>query len=764
MNRKTTGARLPMRSRCALVATFVGASLLYGIAAAAPDSPGDLSAAAEPADRLEEIVVTSRKTEEPLQRVPLSVVAITGDDLEKRSLDTLADVSTTTPNFTFSQQSQGGRSAGVIYIRGVGQADVLATYDPAVGVYIDGVYLGRMQGNDLGMMDIERVEVLRGPQGTLFGKNTSGGAINIVSKEPDPAPDALSGRAELTGGNFHRFDVVGSLNLPLVNDKVALLVEASRRTQEGYGERADGESTGSTNRDSGRISVLVKPSDEISALLSADGTHYNETNAVMRLVTVNSNLPAIIALNTFTPFKYDDRWVSPTPFFSYATGPNLSRGDLAGTSLTLTYDPGWVTLKSISAYRRNNVHNDLDPDVAPITIIDQFEQVNQDQFSQELQATGASFADRLNWVMGAYYFREAATDNADFNVLVPLFGNAAGFGQHNAVLNSSIAAYGQGTYKLTERLRLTAGIRFTHDEKEDDRTRPTFPGGLPIDPPTTKSASWNDASPRIGLDYQWTPNFMTYFSFAEGYKAGGFNGRADSIEDFNKYDPEKVRTYEFGLRSDLFERRVRFNATAFYNDYTDLQLEVNGTDTVNGVPGPFAIVDNIPKARVTGGELELDVIPTTGLTLSSGLGLTYGKYLQLPTDARFSGAQPITLESQFVNTPKLSATVGAEYTANLSRILSATGRMDYSYRSTIFYDPGNTDLLRQGGYGLLNARLTFEYLPQHISVSIFGTNLTDKLYIVGGLNDATVPNPNVGVGNVNMAPPRMYGASVKVKF
>src|SRR5260370_333464 len=185
MNRNTTGARLPARSRYASVATFVGASLLYGICAAATDSPGDLSAEAEPAYRLEEIVVTARKTEEPLQRVPLSVVAITGDDLEKRSLYTLADVSTTTPNFTFSQQSQGGRSAGVIYIRGVGQADVLATYDPAVGVYIDGVYLGRMRGNDLGMMDVERVEILRGPQGTLFGKSTSGGAISIGTSPPD---------------------------------------------------------------------------------------------------------------------------------------------------------------------------------------------------------------------------------------------------------------------------------------------------------------------------------------------------------------------------------------------------------------------------------------------------------------------------------------------------------------------------------------------------------------------------------------------------
>jgi iron complex outermembrane recepter protein len=725
---------------------------------------GAESANSKMGEGLEEIVVTARKVEESLQRVPISVSAITADELQQRSIDTLSEVGQGTPNFTFGQgNGPSGRSAGVIYIRGVGQSDPLPTYDPAVGLYVDGVFLGRMQATDLDMMDIQRVEILRGPQGTLFGKNTSGGAINIITRRPDPSA-GISGRLQTTGGNFGRFDVLGDINMPLVADTAALLVSGSHRKQDGYGRRADGGDMGNTNRNAGRVSLLVKPSEYFSALLAFDGTSYDESNAVVKLLQVNTSIATIAALNQFTPAKYDGRWLSPTDFFSYGTGPNSSRGQFGGTSLTLDFDAGWADIKSISAYRLMYLHNDLDPDGSPVTVLSEFETVRQHQYSQEVQATGKSLGDRLSWVGGVYYFSEAGPDNPSYELFTPLLGGSGDFTSGNYINNNSIAGYAQGSYKMTERWRLTAGARLTHDRKEDTRVHAAFPSGVLLQPTLRKSASSNDVSPRVGLDYQWTSDVMMYVSAAKGYKAGGFNGRAGTPADFAHFEPERVWTYEVGLRSDLLDRRVRLNGTAFYSRYSDLQLQVNGSTISGGAPVPFNIVSNIPKARITGGELEIDVMPLPSLTLTSGLGLTDAKYTELPTNPQFVSANLVHLNNQFVNTPKVSVTVGAEYTKPVTSAFNLTTRVDYSYRSAVQYTITNSPLLRQSPYGLLNARLTLEFGQSHMSFSVFGTNLTDRHYFSGGYDDADVPHPGLGFSFADMAPPRQYGASVQWRF
>ncbi|PYO39955.1 MAG: TonB-dependent receptor, partial [Gemmatimonadetes bacterium] len=228
--------------------------MLAGVAGAGLVAPA--RAEDQAANALEEVVVTARKQEEFLQRVPVSVVAITADELQKKSLETLASVGQVTPNFTFSQTGNGGNSSGLVYIRGVGQYDNLSTFDPAVGIYIDGVYLARMQNNDLDMMGIERLEILRGPQGTLFGKNTNGGAINIVTKEPNAAADGLQGRLQLTGGSLNRHDVLAGINIPIVTDKAAVEMSIARRSQDGYGQYADGEEMANRDRDAARLALL----------------------------------------------------------------------------------------------------------------------------------------------------------------------------------------------------------------------------------------------------------------------------------------------------------------------------------------------------------------------------------------------------------------------------------------------------------------------------------------------------------------------------
>jgi iron complex outermembrane recepter protein len=722
----------------------------------------------EQSDSLAEIVVTARKTQETLQSVPLSVSAVTSAEMDRRSMDSLGALGQFTPNFTFSEQAQAGRTAAVVFIRGVGQSDPLATFDPAVGIYLDGVYMGRMQALDLDMMDVERVEILRGPQGTLFGKNTDGGAVSIVTRQPDITSDALQGRVEAITGSHRRFDFLGNFDIPLVTDKLAMIVSFARRGQEGYGTRIDGEQMADKDRYIGRVALLYKATDDLQFEWSADGLTSNERQSSYKLIKVGNYysqpVPGLggVTYNQLLSQPYDSRWVSTNDFNYDGTGPNSARSDLWGTALTATWTTPFATIKSITAYRRNLVFNDLDPDGSPVTIVAEYETTKQHQISQEFQATGSSFSDRLKWVGGLYFFDEAVSDITDYPVLTD-FGDAFSFVQDLDVHNKSYAIYGQADYSFTSKLKLTAGLRVNQDQTRVTRLKLAYPSLIPYDistdnEPATKSHTWNSASPRLGLDYQWTPSFMTYASAAEGFKSGGFNGRAGNVSEFNQFDPEKVWTYEVGLRSDWLENRLRFNATLFYSRYTDLQLQINEAGVgASGQPVPKQVVGNIPLARVKGAELELNAVLLPGLTVDSSLGLTDARYVQLLPGA------PVTLNTPFIDTPKSTVTLGAEYTRDVSDRLKVTGRVDYAYKSSISYDVSNpSGLITQAGYGLLNSKLIFDVKHTGLTVSVFGTNLTDKHYIIGGWDQCT--SSSLAFCIVEYAPPREWGLSAKYQL
>lgn len=736
-----------------------------------PDSSKDETRTRNVEEVLSEIIVSARKMEETLQRVPVSVAAVTGEELEKRSIQNLSELGQSTPNFNFGSAGQTGRNAGVLYIRGVGPNTGAAT----VGVYIDGVYLGQGRGNDLETVDLERVEVLRGPQGTLFGKNTSGGAVNIITRKPDISADALSGRAQITTGSRNRLDFLGSIDAPLITDRLALQISGSRRTQDGYAHRADGEVLGDLDRVSSRFALQWQPTDQFSALLSGDVLSYEEGSAPEKLLAVNTTTSqAVIFTNLISPTPFDDRWVPSTDFFSYATGANASRGDIWGTSLTLNYDVDWAAFKSISSYRTLKTRSEQDADNSPVQILDFFIRDKQHQFSQEFQLVNANAADRLSWTLGAYYFREVLKGGyQDAYVVTALaeafFGNPYqypfSFGNSADTVNTSYAVYGQSNFNLTDKLRATLGARLTRD---DVRTVayswevPSHINQTPLDP---KRQHWDDVSPRLGLDYQWTPDIMTYVSATRGFKAGGFTNRNDVGTP--SFKSEHLRTYELGLRSELFARRLRFNVTGFYNDYKDLQMAIGGSTTDgSGIITPFSITANIPGVRIVGAEVELSAIPVAGLTLTGGLGITDVKYTELPDDPRWSETNLVSPDNDFPYTPKVSYTLGAEYSTSLMEAFNLTARVDYAHKSDIAHNLENTPLLRQRAYGLLNARLTLESESSGLSLSVFGTNLTDEHYFTGGYDDGTIANSAGGLGItiVNMAPPREYGVSVQWRF
>jgi iron complex outermembrane receptor protein len=710
---------------------------------------------------LAEVVVTARKRDESLQTVPISVNAVSGAELEQRSLETLQDLGQSTPNFNFGQTLNGGSVAGVAFVRGVGQRDAHPAYDPAVGIYVDGVYMGRMYANNLDMLELERVEVLLGPQGTLFGKNTSGGAVNVITKVPNL--DQMSGRAQVTVGQRDRFDALAGINLPLVSDRLALRLTGSRLSQDGYGSRLDGEETGDTNRQAARAQLLFKGSDQFSVTLGADWMDFDEHNAAFKLVATNPSVPPLAALNAFTAEKYDDRWLSPSDYFSNGGGPNSARGTVWGTSLTVGVGMPWAVFKSISAYRKLRIHTDVDPDGSPVVVINKFETADQHQFSQELQLTGTATDSRLDWVLGAYYFDESADDTDRFDLLPALFGPTRGFSRHIPIENKSTAFYGQANYGLSDRLSLTAGLRHTKDKKAVEASQFNYLGALayPTQSGEHDSSTW---SPRLGLDYRWTPDLMTYVSVAQGAKNGGFNGRAGRASDFSEFDDETVWTYELGVRSTWLDGRARLNATAFYSRYQDMQLQISGSTTVNGAPAPFSLITNIPRSRIVGGEAELSFSPVRGLTLTGTAGLADGKYTRLPNDPQFTVSRIIDKDAQFSNTPKVAYTLGAAYHTDVTDAWGITGRVDYSHKSRIYYLPENTVNSLQPSYGLVNARLTFEHERSGVSVSVFGTNLTDEHYIVAAFDDANNPNPGLGFATVTMAAPREWGVTLQVKF
>lgn len=705
---------------------------------------------------IEEVTVIARRREESLQEVPISVAAFSADSIKAMSLTNLKELGQFTPNLTFFNHGQTGGTSAVVFIRGVGQVDPGYSWDPGVGIYMDGVYLGRMQGNNMDLGDLERVEVLRGPQGTLYGKNTIGGAINLISAKPT---DELEGFVEITIGDFDRRDARASINLPLVPGKLAARVTAVTRNRDGFGTRFDFfsgdkiDQMGDRDSFSGRALIDWKASDNVNVLLSFDATRSREFGPVRKVVQYNEPLLTFL-LNMFVEPDYGDAFLTDTDFTSYSNQLNVNNVDVKGTSLTVDWDVGDWALKSITSYRDMDVLSGVDPDGSIYTVINQQDEMTQDQFSQEFQFSGLAFDQRLNWVTGLYYFEEDGLSGGFVDVYTELYtfiGLDIGFNLPIWIDNQSYSAFGQGTYSLNDQFSITAGLRYTHDKKEVTREQFRQHSGEVVSPLETASDSWGAVTGRLGVEYKWNDDIMTYASVARGYKGGGINARGSNANEFVPFDPEYLLTYEVGLRSDLVDNRVRFNASVYYSDYDDIQFSVivAGEDAV-----PLFLVANAAKAQVKGFETELIVTPTQGMVLSAGVGLI---------DAKYTNADPttgITEDSEFVKTPKWSVNLAAEYTAPIGAWGDLVGRLDWAYKTKIYHDAANSPIVVQDPYGLLNANLSFVEGDGKWVLSAFVTNLTDEHYILAGTDFL----PSLGFAEVQYARPREWGLSFQCNF
>lgn len=725
-------------------------------AAVTPTANADTPTAQETPAALEEIVVTAQKRTESLQQVPISVTAFTAADIESRSAVSLQSIAQATPNLSFQSaaSNDGGAASSVIYIRGIGSNLVGIGAEPGVGVYLNGVYQGRLQGLDLDMLDVTRVEVLRGPQGTLYGKNTIGGAINIIPALPEAHEDSPSARLEAIGGRFDRIDALANLNVPLIKDELAIRFALASRNDEGYAQRLeDGQSLGNTRKLTGRISALFAPTTDWDVLANVDATKVRQhnTDAILPVVTTPGLARAYNTL--FTP-KYDSQWVSPNGYDSYATGPNTDNALLWGTDLTVTWHTGPLDLKSITGFRHNSTTDGLDPDGSPVTVLQTLTQIGQQQFSQELQASGTSIVDRLKWVAGLYFFQESAREQTDATVfpsLQPIVGELS-FLRVATVENHDYAAYAQGTYSILDNLHATLGLRYTKESKTASYTQSALFSGTVENPLSHSHADFHNTAPRIGLDYQWTPELMTYVSAAKGYKSGGFN----NLSVANVFGPEQAWTYEVGTRTDWLDNRLRANLSAFWTNYTDIQVsESYATPTGK----PLSLIANAAKARIRGAEIELSARPVRAVKLSLDGGFTDAAFTS-SLNTSGSGLPPVTTASPFVNVPRWSGNFTGEYTVPVSALYDLAARIDYTYRSTVYHDISGSPLTRQGAYGLLNARLSFGPNDERWSIAAFGTNLTNKHYLTG----ATDFTSSFGFVFALVAPPAEWGVDLRYRF
>jgi len=736
---------------------------------------------------LEEIVITARKISESLQDVPIAVSAFTAESLQKKGLSNISQIGDYTPSLImdFTSALTGSSASITTFIRGIGQSDFLLTIDPGVGLYVDGVYVARSVGGIVDLLNLERIEVLKGPQGTLFGRNTIGGAINIVSAKPG---EEFALQADATIGSFNRRDLRMTADIPLIEDKLYSSLSFSSKNRDGYARRipftgvrgpdisyppqAIGQNTelGDENTFTAKGIFLLNATDRLQATLILDATRSRENSAASKLLKVYPGATQLAGLyngciagaipvevcgpafnlngdadplNDRTP--YDDRFITDDPYTTYSTGPNFSNLDLFGVALTVDYAVSdTIDFKSITAYRKLDAEFGRDGDNSPITIDHTSNLYEHEQFTQELQLTGLSLEGKLKWLAGLYYFEESGRDN----VFVPLGGIPfLNLDELNIVDNVSYAAFGQASYSITDDLSVTAGLRYTKENKDYRPVHRELVSGVLLVPDDTAELDITDTSPRIGIEYRWNENFFTYVSVSKGFKSGGFTGRTvDPQPAARPFKPEKVWAYEFGFKSDLADGRVRLNGAAYYTDYSNLQV-VNQE-------GITPITVNAGKAEIKGGELELQALVTDDLVLSVGFAYTDAKYVEI-TDPFAT----INTDNKFANTPEFSSIVGLEYTIDLENdgILMLHG--DWSYNSEIYNNAENTPELTQPAVHLFNAAVTYSHPGEHWEMSLGGRNLSDERYLISGFDQ-----PGVGFTEGTYARPREWYLTLRLMY
>jgi iron complex outermembrane receptor protein len=803
-------------------AAICAAALFWsGQAAAQATDPVPAEPAGGQAPVVDEIVVTAQKREQSLQDVPISITAFGEAQISALGAQSVGDLDTFTPGLSVNDTSV---TQPKYTIRGVETDDFGIGTEPAVGIFVDGVYAARSGSALIFFNDVERVEVLKGPQGTLFGRNTSAGAISIITKKPS---DSFEAEATARIGNYDKRRVDGVINIPLA-DTLALRVNGVYNKRDGYlRDAVTGADYEQENNWSGRAALRFRPSDATDILLSYDHDHTEKDG------------PAAVGIG---PFALSDDPFGP--FANDVLGGSREARRLHAVTLNISQDLGGVTLTSISAYKKFRTNNREDEDGTndPAHYFDTENIENNRSFYQELRL--AQNGDRLNWIAGVSYFRERArqtsattalTDSIDtilnkaanfpiFSILddagLPVFGLPWQENMNNRARNRSFAAFGDVTWAATPEINLTAGLRYTKDKKRfswlngphvatalSQVTAPgalynailgarVFPDDAPIDANTfynivgrqfgfgdlifdvgdlegvefTSKKSFSDVSPRFVIDYKPSPDVLLYASASRGYKAGGFN----SVQINSFFKPESVWNFEGGFKSELFDRRLRFNASAYYFKYRNRQ-SISLESSESGVP---QYKTSSGDSEAFGIDFETQFVVTPGFTLSATGGYIDSKWVtrfeqgedisgQPTGEPSFRGVLSARFEREFSGFGQIYADASYSYTAR-QRLNDAIRASDNILRGIPtsaqpfgpLVDFSKLGKLRSSRE-IVNARIGWRSLDERFSITVFAENLFD-VRTPRTLNPITATT--LGTPYVRLDRPRFWGMEFGVRF
>jgi iron complex outermembrane receptor protein len=705
----------------------------------------------------DDIVVTAQRREQGAQTVPLALTALSDARIEDEAMANLDRIGAAVPNL-YLARNFGTSSGALVFLRGVGEGDSIFTNDPPVGIYVDDVIFPRSTGALFDLIDVERIEVLRGPQGTLYGRNTSGGAIKLVTKRP--TFDRVGGSADVTVGSYGRFDARAALNLPLAPD-LAARVSAISRNQSGWGRNlTDGARVNTQDVQGGRMSLLWEPGTAFSLYATADLTRDRSS----------PRFPQRFLPDPAAAGRYTNRFVAPQgdidTFESADTEP-LNRTDTGGVSLRADYRFDGVTVTSITAFRALRSRIGFDQTANPpgvgsnvILLQDQ----HQHSTSQELQLAGSALSGRVEWLAGAFYFNEHNDQLTAVSLATPT-GNAARFRNRDffnapsrgagttgnwspyepRLDTNSYSAFGSATVQLGAGAHVTAGLRYTNEHKSYDVRFLTAPDTVMVLPDgrfarRRIAKRWTDISPRLAVDYKLgdgQTGALLYASAAKGFRSGSFDGRARNIgfvlERQGAIAPETVWTYEAGVKSDWFGRRLRVNAGYFVNDYTDIAFSASLATA--GPPDIFR--QNVGDARIQGLEVEWTAQLPAGVELGGWIATLSDRFTRLASSPGCTAfvADERDLDLRF--TPSFRYQVRASFTQTVGDARVRIGG-DYSGSSAYNIALCNEPQHRVTDAAALNMQAGVELREWDLVIA--ATNLSDRRYNTGSVGTIGYPN------------------------
>jgi iron complex outermembrane recepter protein len=783
-----------MTSRCG--STFSARSTRRGAAAAgavaaalfATGIAGAQSAAPAGDGALEEIVITAEKREATLQDTPISIAAFSGDDLAAAGVVSTEALSGLAPGLNVQREV-----IGKVVIRGVGTEKFSVGSDPGVAIHQDGVYMARSSVSVFEFFDTQRIEVLRGPQGTLYGRNATGGVINIISNKPEAE---FGGYARVDLGNYSKKRIEAALNAPF-GESAAGRLSVMWADRDGYTENlnAGARARGLAELDNQELwgvrgQLKFGSSDAFEGLIQLDVLNDDSNPPAFKYFThasggvpwspVTAGMAAVPGDAVLTDLRQVSQGFEATIPGSPRTVPAFGGNELQAANVRLTWDLGTVSLMSQTAYRKTDFSWLNDGDGVDAFFVTYFQDDDSKQLTQELQLS-SNTEGRLQWILGAFYLKEESDtfSGLAFNIGIPAPGINGILidGESNT---ESYSIFGQATFDFTDRLRGTLGVRYTQDDKDGDLVYNLFGGVLPPPGPmgTTwpqvLNDSWSATTPKVGLDFDFTDDVMGYFSATRGFKSGGFN----LIAVQTPYDPEYLWSYELGLKTRLADGRVIANFGAFYYDYEDMQVGkiVNLSDVLTNAAG----------STVKGLEAEVRASLGNGFELNLGAAFLDAKFDEFLTEDPAVNAAPAALgpnagacerrDATATSTrgvslagcdlrraPEFSGNLGLAWEGSVASGGAVTVRADYAYKGKQYFTQFNREQVSQDSYGLVNLRVGYRSPDDVWGVTLWGDNLADEDYFSTVL-ESGVPPPGGLVPQAVMGAPRTYGVTFNYNF